>query len=143
MFAEKSQLQRRQGLARGRDLAPGRAKEDRGVPLVIDSGGRIGVAEIDAKFLERSPAPVAYSLDDLACFGRYRAADGRDSRFNNSRLLHGNARQPVSQLARVVQTNAGDERDLRQADVCRVKASAQADFENCYVHAASNEMQET
>ena len=87
--------------------------------------GKIRVA------LDQATAPLPANLPDhVAGFRFDDSADHGHARLDNARLLPRDRRQGVSQLLRMVEADAGDDRDGRLADIGRIEPSAQADFKH-------------
>ena len=81
-------------------------------------------------------------LDHVAGIRRQHAADDRPAGFENAGLLEGNPGKRITEDFRVVETDAGDDREERLADVGGVEPSAEAHFDHGEIDAAAHEVQE-
>ena len=80
--------------------------------------------------------------DHLARLVGEHAADHRHARLDDAGLFAGDRRQRVAELLRVVEADAGDDRDQRLADVGRIEPAAQSHFQHGRVQPALGKPQQ-
>src|SRR5205814_1967446 len=91
---------------------------------------------------QRSAALASDALDDGAGLRCRHAADDRTARLDDARLLGRDARQAVAELLRVIEADAGDDRQRRPADVGRIKTTAETNLDDGRLGATTPEVEE-
>src|SRR5262249_25359849 len=99
--------------------------------IAFDQRRLMLAAKIDIELPQWRVALAAYLLDHSPCFRVAHAADRWPVRLDDARFLISNLCQRVAEHLRVVETDARDDRQRGLlADVGRIKAAAQADFDD-------------
>src|SRR5687768_12279057 len=109
----------------------------------VDDCGFMLETEIDVALVKACLSLFGYTTDNRPGFWLHDAADYRSARLDDPGLFEGDARQGIAELLGVIVTDAGDDGNERPADVGRIEAASQADFEHRGIDAAPGEVQKT
>ena len=99
--------------------------------------------------MEVLAGPVALAIvaqgrlpDHVQGFGLGHAGHDGHARFDNPRLFAGDQRQRIAQLPHVIEADAGDNGNFGSADIGRIQAAAQPDFQDGHVHLVAGKVQQ-
>src|SRR5207302_9019854 len=101
----------------------------------------VAIVEIAAQARERRALfTTAFGNDGLG-FGGEDAADRRPARFDDARLLAGDAGERRAEHLHMIEADAGDDRGFGDNDVGRIEPAAEPDFDDGPVDLARREME--